>query len=354
MLKNRSIFFSHFLLKSRPSGLLVVLLIGLTAVFPTWEAIACTRIFWNNNDQAKVAARTMDLYVSENPQMQVNPRGINRYGMAGENSLHWIAKYGSISITGFGDPNVVSDGMNEKGLAAHALYLDKTQYERRDSRPGVSNLLWAQYILDNFATVDEAVASLKSFQLVSRQVAGREWPAHLAIEDATGNSLIVEYVNGEMVIHKGSQYTVMTNEPPLDEQLANLKQYKLFGGNLALPGDIDPQSRFVRAASFLKMLAQPKDNIEALARVYQVAQTVVNPSGAYDTKEDSSALDVWPTRWTSAADLTNKVFYFRSSESPNVFWVELRNIDFCKTNRSVSTLDPSNPALVGDVSGAFK
>jgi len=296
----------------------------------------------------------MDLYVNEKPQMQVNPRGIHRNGMAGENSLHWKTKYGSIVITAFGDPNVVSDGTNEKGLTAHALYLDKTQYEPRDSRPGVSNLLWAQYFLDTFATVDEAVAHLKDFQIISAQAAGREWPVHLAIEDATGNSLILEYVNGQMVVHQGSQYTVMTNEPPLEEQLANLKQYKLFGGNLALPGDIDPQSRFVRAASFLQMLAKPKDNVEALARVYQVAETVVNPSGAYSTKDSNpNEVDVWPTRWTSAADLTNKVFYFRAAESPNVFWVELKNIDFSK-NRSISKLDPLNPALVGEVSGAFK
>lgn len=350
--KNCSTFLSHVLFKSRTSNLLIILLIGLTAVLPTWKAIACTRIFWNNNGQAKVVARTMDLYVSDKAQMQVNPRGIKRDGMAGKNSLHWTTKYGSVVLTAFGNPNAVTDGINEQGLTAHGLYLDNTKYERRDSRPGVSNLLWVQYFLDNFATVDEAVAHLQDFQIISVEVGGREWPVHLALEDATGNSAIVEYLNGKMVVHKGSQYTIMANEPPLEEQLANLKRYKLFGGNLALPGEIDPQSRFVRAASFLKMLEKPKNDTEAVARVLGVARTVSNPFGAQIT-EDTSHVDSWPTIWFSAADLKNKVFYFNSVESPNLIWVELKNLNFSK-GMPISKLDPYNPALVGDVSRAFK
>jgi penicillin V acylase-like amidase (Ntn superfamily) len=38
----------------------------------------------------------------------------------------------------------VSDGINEDGLAAHLLCLDKTQYEPRGGRLGVANALWIQ------------------------------------------------------------------------------------------------------------------------------------------------------------------------------------------------------------------
>ncbi|MFL1875417.1 hypothetical protein ACIKT0_09445, partial [Hansschlegelia beijingensis] len=39
-------------------------------------------------------------------------------------------------------------------------------------------------------------------------------------------------------VHHGTEFTVMTNEPPLDVQLKNLKNLELFGGPKSLPGDI--------------------------------------------------------------------------------------------------------------------
>ncbi|MFK5073457.1 linear amide C-N hydrolase, partial [Klebsiella pneumoniae] len=90
-----------------------------------------------------------------------------------------------------------------------------------------------------------------------RTLRGQEWGLHVAIEDTTGDSAVFEFVKGKLVVHHGKEYTVMTNEPPLAEQLVNVKRYKLFGGKEAMPGDIDPSSRFVRAASYLKTLPQP-------------------------------------------------------------------------------------------------
>jgi choloylglycine hydrolase len=43
---------------------------------------------------------------------------------------------------------------------------------------------------------------------------------HLSLSDATGDSAILEYINGKLVIHHGSQYRVMTNSPTFDQQLA--------------------------------------------------------------------------------------------------------------------------------------
>ena len=146
--------------------------------------------------------------------------------------------------------------------------------------PAVSNLQWAQYVLDNYATVAEALDGLKIVQIVSNKAAGREWPLHLAIEDATGDSAVLEYVGGKLVIHHGKQVTVMTNEPTLDEQLANLKRYKLFGGNLPMPGDVDPASRFVRATSYLKTLPKPANTYEAVSQLAGVARNVAVPFGA--------------------------------------------------------------------------
>ena len=48
--------------------------------------------------------------------------------------------------------------MNEKGFGVNLLWLGSSDYGARDAqRPGLSMSLWAQYFLDNFATVEEAV-----------------------------------------------------------------------------------------------------------------------------------------------------------------------------------------------------
>ncbi len=164
------------------------LLAAVSAVlFATDSAPACTRIFWNTNGKAMVVVRTMDLYRSDHAKLTIYPRGVNRDGLLGEkgNSLNWTSKYGSVALTAFG--GATSDGMNEKGLAANMLYLGPTQYEARDkARPGLSNLLWAQYFLDNFSTVKDALAAMKNFQVVSAKIAGREWPIHLSLEGRDG------------------------------------------------------------------------------------------------------------------------------------------------------------------------
>jgi penicillin V acylase-like amidase (Ntn superfamily) len=308
-------------------------------------ANSCSLILWNNNDQAVVAARTWDLYMEDGARLVYLPRGIARRGVAEGNAAQWTSKFASAVLTAF-DAGA-SDGMNEAGLSAHLLYLHGSEHETSDTRPAVSNLHWAQYVLDNYATVAEALDGLKTVQIVSSKAAGREWPLHLAIEDATGDSAVLEYVGGKLVVHHGKDVTVMTNEPTLDEQLANLKRYKLFGGNLPMPGDVDPASRFVRATSYLKTLPKPANTYEAVSHLAGVARNVAVPFGAHDTS-GSDSVDTWPTRWGTIVDLTHKVFYVMPVNSPSVFWVDFAAFD--PKSSEILALDPYDVRLSGNVS----
>ncbi len=335
-----------FFLKST----LITLFLLATSI-PQWVS-ACSVAFWNNNSQAKVVARSTDLYISDQPMLVVLPRGMDKQGKAGENSAQWKSKYGSLIVTAF-HTDTATDGMNEQGLSGHLLYLDGTEYEKRDSsRAAVTNGLWLQYALDNFKTVSEAVEGLQKLQVISSKIGEREWPLHLALEDQSGNSAIFEFIKGKLVIHQGSQYTVMTNEPAFSIQLENLKKYKLFGGKLPMPGDIDPLSRFVRLASYIKTLPEPKTYIEALAGVFSVMRTAMVPFGAEDTSQGVSA-DTWPTRWVSLQDLNNKIYYFSSTLAPNVIWIDFKNLNFSEGSARFQ-LDPTNTALTGEVSKFLK
>lgn len=312
------------------------------------KAEACSRILWNDNGQAVVVARTFDFFKEDGAKVVVSPRGVERDGLFGEgkNAIKWKSKYGSVTVTSFG--KIPSDGMNEKGLCANVLYLGPTKYEEENGKPGLSNLLWGQYALDNYSTVAEAVEGLQKLRIVPTEILDKSWPLHLSIEDATGDSAVLELIGGKLVVHHGKQFTVMTNEPSLDEQLANLKHYKIWGGDRAMPGDIDPLSRFVRACSYLKTLPKPKDQYEALAGVYSVARNIAVPYGASDTS-GSETTDTWPTLWSTLADLTHKVYYFQSSLSPNLFWVDFSKLDLAE-GTPARTIDAYEPTLAGEVS----
>jgi penicillin V acylase-like amidase (Ntn superfamily) len=293
----------------------------------------------------------MDLYMSDKARVVVFPRGISHVGPSNlPNTLQWKSKYASIGVTAF---NVaISDGMNEKGMNANLLYLHDTQYEKRDGRPGIANSVWAQYILDNFATVEEAVDAMSKVQIVSVSAEGREWPVHLSIADASGDSAIFEFVKGKMTVHRGPDTLVMTNEPIFTVQRSNLLKYRLFGGKLPMPGDVDPKSRFVRASSYLKTLPKSPSLEEAVAGAYSVTRNVSVPFGAHDTSGGDST-DVWPTRWGSLADLSHRVYYFQSTRSPNLFWVNLNKVNTSEGS-PVLDVDAYDTNLSGDISSLLK
>ncbi|MHB1789999.1 MAG: linear amide C-N hydrolase [Acidimicrobiales bacterium] len=307
--------------------------------------VMCSRVFWSDNDVAKVAARTLDWADSDDPMLWVLPRGIVRDGGTGEGAISWIARYGSVAATGF--EIVTTEAINDQGLAVHILYLDETAYEPPDDRPTVSNARWVQWLVDTCATVDEAVAALRDVRVVSVEVRGQHLGGHLALEDPTGDSAIVEILDGRMVVHHGREYQVMTNDPDYDQQRANLVRYRPFGGDLPLPGDILSPERFVRASYFLHYLPTPSTEEEAVAGAVLVSRNVWVPPGApYDD------FAVYPTWWGSAIDVTNRVYYFQAVGSPNLIWVPLDGLPLDEGS-PVLRLDPCQAGLIGDVVAWF-
>jgi len=242
-----------------------------------------------------------------------------------------------------------SDGMNEKGLAGHLLWLAESDYGTFDpSQRSLSLGLWLQYYLDNFATVQEAVAFTETtqFQLVTGTYEGRKLTVHLAIEDAGGDSAVIEFVGGKPRVHHGKGFTVMTNSPLYDDQLKNLQQFQGFGGSKPLPGTTEAADRFVRAAYYLKNLPEPKTYRECVAGVLSVMRNVAQPFGIADPARPY----ISATRWRTVCDLTNRVFYFESATSPNLVWVKLEGLDFSE-GAPVRKLDlVKNPDRIGDCS----
>ena len=303
----------------------------------------CTRILWSTNTIATVVSRTMDWAVSDEPDLWSLPAGLQRNGNAGPGSLTWVSRFPSVALSMWRAGTV--DGMNATGFAAHALYLDDAGWEQPDARPAVANTMWVQYLLDNFSTVADAVAAVSAVRIASVPVRGYEMGAHIAIEDATGDSAIIEPIDGKLVVHHGRELAVMANSPDYDEQLANLARYRPFGGDEPPPGDITSLDRFVRASYFLHYLPQPANLEEAVAGVIRLAGNVAVPPGS--PYQDGG---VYPTWWTAGADLTNLTYYFWSTHSPNLTWVA--GDVFGGTE--VRVIDPRRQGLSGDLAGLLE
>lgn len=305
----------------------------------TGKADACTRAVYLGPDNMIVTGRTMDW--KEDPQSNIYffPRGMERRGGKTDNTIKWTSVYGSVVTAGYDIG--VCDGMNEKGLVANLLFLAESDYHRPDDKRPVMGLsIWTQYVLDNFATVDEAVEVLgkEVFRIDDPDLPnGAKSTLHLSISDPTGNSAIFEYINGNLVIHHGRDCQVMTNSPTYDKQQTLDDYWEQIGGLVMLPGTNRASDRFVRASFYIKALPQTADYRQAVAGVFSVMRNVSVPLGISIPSQPNIA----STRWRTVADQKNRVYYFESTLSPDIFWIDLNALDF-SADKSVRKLTLTN------------
>lgn len=257
------------------------------------------------------------------------PRGMERNGEAGKNSLFWKSKYGSLITSAY--DIATTDGMNEKGLVANVLWLVESKYptfNQNGKQKGLAISAWAQYVLDNFASVNEAVAELSKerFVIVSDFIPGTDkfTTLHLSISDVYGDNAIFEYIEGKLVIHHDPTYTVMTNSPIFEEQLTLNNYWKSIPGNIMLPGTNRAADRFTRAKFYLSAIPQTDDNRIAVGSVLSVIRNCSVPFGISSPEEPN----ISSTRWRSVSDQKHLVYYFETVLTPNTFWVDLKKVDF--------------------------
>ncbi|WP_019409052.1 linear amide C-N hydrolase [Pseudomonas psychrophila] len=319
-------------------------------------AQACTRLVYLGDDQRVITARSMDWKTDVATNLWVFPKGMQRNGEVGPSSIKWTSKYGSVIASGYDIST--TDGVNEAGLAANVLWLVESQYPPfNKDKPGLSIAAWAQYVLDNFSTVAEAVEVLKTepFNVVTAQVPGESRLAtlHLSMSDASGDSAIIEYIDGKQVIHHSRAYQVVTNSPAFDAQLAMNAYWQAIGGTVMLPGTNRSADRFARASFYVNAVPKNQDARLSLASVFSVIRNVSVPYGITTPGEPN----ISSTRWRSVIDHKQGLYFFESAITPNTFWVDLKKLDFTQATGKVKKLDlgPDQSTIFsGEVSSRFQ
>ncbi|MDO5395852.1 MAG: linear amide C-N hydrolase [Bacteroidales bacterium] len=304
---------------------------------------ACTRVVYIGDDGYAITGRNLDWKEDIATNLYVFPQGITRSGYdVADSTLTWTAKYGSVAAIGY--DMGATEGMNEQGLVCNLLYLPGTSYSKpHDTRLLMSSSVWVHYVLDNFATTAEAVAQLKKdvFRIDAPQMpGGSSTTLHMAISDMHGYSAIIEYIDGELQIHEGYQYQVLTNAPPYDQQLAVEKYWSEVGGMHMLPGTNRSYDRFARASFYINAVPKNASHDMAIAGVFGVIFNCAVPVGISVPEQP----EISSTRWRSVADQRKLTYYYGTTLNPSIMWVDLN--DFILT--------PGAPIMKLDIINAKK
>lgn len=309
----------------------LIFLFSFLSIIPTK---ACTRIFWFPKEQI-LTGRTMDWRDSTHPELWLFPRDMNRKGGNHSTSKTWVSKYGSLVMTAYG--KAIIDGINEMGLAGHGLYLEESQYSQSPQNT-IDSGIWLQYILDLYSTVEEALKDADNWSLILSTAGDHKVSLHFALEDATGDSAIIEFINGKTRIYHGTQHKVLTNAPRYEIQLENLKKFQK--KKPPIPGSTHSADRFIRSHYFLNKLPSPKSDEEAFWTFLGLLRTLSTP------------IPRSATHYRTIIDLKKSKYYFESAQSPNLFWIDLNQIDF-SSNIPIKKLDPLQKTLSGDCTNRF-
>ncbi|MGX1308356.1 choloylglycine hydrolase [Amorphus suaedae] len=319
-------------------------------------AQACTGITLTAADGTIVRARTMEFNVNLESSVIVVPRGYERTGSTPDGSpgLKWSTKYANVGTNPMGLPLII-DGLNEKGLSVGLFYFAQSAgyqpYTADDAAKTMAPWELGSFMLDSFATVAEVKEALpkvlvapvvfKQFNIVL--------PVHYVVTDPSGASIVVEYVDGKLNVHDDG-IGVITNNPPFDWHMTNLQNYVNLGlenvppkklgdvtiqglgqgtGLLGMPGDFTSPSRFVRAAIFAKGVDPTTTSQDGIFQAFHILNNFDIPKGVAreDEKDKEGNIVSDYTQWTSANDLANKRFYFRTYENSDIRVIDLTKQD---------------------------
>ena len=339
---------------------------------------ACTGITIKPKDGSVIFARTLEFAVDIQSQVIVVPGGRDHVGSteAGRPGLRWRTRYASVGMNACGR-TLFADGLNEKGLHVGVFYFPGTaQYQAigaSDESRALAPHELAGFLLGTSANVGEAVEAARGVRVgaVVLKEFGFVPPLHFIVNDAAGRSVVLEHVGGELKVHS-NPLGVMSNSPAFDWHMTNLSNYvnltvsdvpkldlagvslKVLGqgsGLLGLPGDFTPPSRFVRAVAFSQSALPVKTAREGVLQAFHILNQFDIPKGAVRNLEKGKPAADY-TLWTSASDLKNLRYYFRTYENSRIRVIDLKSLDL--DAREIRTIPIRGEERFEDVTGAAR
>lgn len=326
----------------------------------------CTSFRIQAEDGTVVVGRSNEFGIDAQSQIVFEPSGKKFSSTTPEGGvgLEWTSNYAFLGINGLGLKECFGDGMNEAGLSVEALYFTEGEYEPPGERNISSNDL-VTWLLGNFATILEVKEALPTVSVWpdSVEAIGGPFMLHYAIHDASGASLVLEFIKGEKQLHD-NPIGVMTNLPEFPWHLTNLRNYlalrpsmpkpsdfsgeeiKPIGtgsGWLGIPGDWSPPSRFVRIAYLVETTPKAKTRDEAVSLARHILNTVDIPKGSVlaELRGSQGGTDslLEYTQWSVLLDLSNRIFHYHTYDDTNIRSINLQQLAATRKEPLVLTME---------------
>ena len=333
---------------------------------------ACSGVRLITKDTSVVYARTMEFPLDFKSAIIAIPRNTHFVGTLPDKKegLRWKNKYGILGTNGLGIDHII-DGFNEKGLAIGLYYFARhAEYKpltNKTARQSVAPWELGTYLLSTCATVQDVRTALEKVYVVPTYQEAMKIvpPVHFTVHDASGKSLVIEYIKGELVLYD-NPLGVMTNSPSFDWHMTNLRNYvhlftpqpikislhgvELFptgqGSNFwGLPGDFTPPSRFVRLVT-LSQTAHPAATAdEGVNLAINIINNITIPRGSVvEEKGDIKQFEY--TQWTTICDLTNTRLYYRTYDNHCYRYVDAKKLSF--KGKTIKRIIMDEPACYAD------
>ena len=332
----------------------------LLAALPlTQPGRACTALTLQGADGTVVFGRTMEWAEFDmEPRFTLVPRGLALAAAVmpdGKAGASWHGQYGFAGIDMLGQPTY-ADAVNEQGLAVSMLYFPGfAAYQKYDPAQAGNSLSpdnVATWIAGNFATTREVRDGISKVRVVPvvQPILGIASPAHWIVTDPGKQQLVIEYLGGQLHVYD-APLGVMTNAPPYDWHITNLRNYLnlravawpdvgiadlditplgVGSGMIGLPGDFTPPSRFIRAVAFSQTARKTTGGYDTVREQFRILDNFNVPIAAVagGIPPGLKPLKYSGTQYTTAIDLKNMVFYYHTDSDRTVRKVNLKTVDF--------------------------
>lgn len=341
------------------------------------NCFACTDIQIITKDHSIIVGRTMDFTIETKPKIKIFPRNKTFSATAPNNSesFKWKNKYAYLAITVMGYDNITPDGINEKGLSIEGLWLPETQYSKpkpQEYSQSISISELAMWILGNFSSTTEVENAISNINIWGNSIPPiGVAPIHIVLHDKSGNSIVIEFINGKTKIYENSSQ-VVTNSPTYDWQLTNLRNYitltnqnyaskEIDGktlletgsgtGFFGIPGDYTPPSRFVKIAALNYFADKQTTAQQGVILMAHIINNVDIPLGTVQQKTTQGEILKNHTQWSVIKDLSNMQLYIRDYNSLGYSKInllklfnttkDLKSLEFSTLN-TINNIDKTN------------
>lgn len=304
----------------------------------------CTAVTYKTRDH--YFGRNLDLEYSYREAVTITPRN---YPFCFRKAASLESHYAMIGMaTVIDDYPLYYEATNEKGLSIAGLnFPGFARYlPEKEGMDNITPFEFIPWILGQCSTVDDAKGLLNKLNLVDISLS-QEFPLsplHWIIADRE-QSITVEPMEDGLHIFT-NPVGVLTNNPPFDFHLYNLRNYLNVSidpavsrfsehfdmqpysngmGGIGLPGDFSSASRFVKAA-FVKLNSlSGEGEAESVSQFFHILSSVAMPRGSVRMRPDEYEI----TLYSCCCNVDRSVYYYTTYDNSRITAVDMHreNLD---------------------------